>query len=421
MLDRRTAPPYRRITDIYLPPPVTQYLSNGIPLHVIKAGQLDVVKLEFIFKAGSWYEPKKGVSYFATHMLREGTVSKDSKLISDFIDRYGAFLHLSAELDFATVSLYTLSKHLYALVPLMSDIINNAVFPEEELKTLKNIKIQSIKVNDEKNSVVASKKFREALFGPVYPYGRSLETEDVAKIKKDDLRKFYTEWFGNNFEVIVSGKVEDSHIKLVNEYFGHDPLIDEPQPNEPGSYSSGDRTINIQKANSLQSSIRMGKVLFKKTHPDYIKMRVVNEILGGYFGSRLMKNIREEKGYTYGIFSRIVNLKHGGYFIIGADVKKEFASDTVIETYKEIEKLKNEPVGEDELQTVKNYMTGKFLSGINTPFDLADKFKSVYLLGLNYDFYKDYVKTINEIDAITVMEVANQYFKEGSFTEVLVG
>src|SRR5690606_8798304 len=161
--------------------------------------------------------------------------------------------------------------------------------------------------------------------------------------------------------------------------------------------------------------------LFTKEHPDFVKLLVVNEILGGYFGSRLMKNIREDKGYTYGISSAMVPLKNKGYFIIGTDVNKENTGNTLQEIYKEIETLQNSLVSEEELNTVRSFMVGSFLSEINTPFALADKFKGVHLYGLDYDFYDAYLHTVNNITSIEIQNLAHQYLQKDTFSEVVVG
>lgn len=421
MLDRQTAPAFKTITRLDLAQAVTRSLRNGTPVHVINAGDLEVVRLEFIFPAGRWFEDIKGQSYFCTHMLREGTTTRKAADISAYIDKYGAFLDLSAELDYVTVGLYCLNKHFATLIPLMKDLLHNAIFPEEELQTLLSIKGQHIRVNNEKNNVVATQKFKEMIFGKDHPYGKYLKEDELNAIHRKDLARFYTDFFQRNYEIIVSGKVEEEHLLCLDQYFG-DKIMHKARATQHHEASRpGDKQLHVQKPESLQSSIRMGKVLIQKDHPDYKEMQVVNEILGGYFGSRLMKNIREEKGYTYGIFSRMISLKHAGYFIIGADVKKEFANATINEIYKEIKALQDHPVSKNELQTVKNYMIGSFLSGINTPFDLADKFKSIYLLGLGYDHYQEYIATINTVTEETIMEMAKRYLNEDDFTEVIVG
>jgi predicted Zn-dependent peptidase len=172
---------------------------------------------------------------------------------------------------------------------------------------------------------------------------------------------------------------------------------------------------------SVQASVRVGRLLFNRTHPDYLRMRVVNEILGGYFGSRLMKNIREDKGYTYGIYSRISTYSDTGSLVIGADVKKEFAAEVIEEIYKEMNVLAQEPVPAQELEVVRNYMLGKFLGNSITPFDLAEKFKVLLFNGLNYVHYEELLDTIKTIDTEQIMQVASLYLTPQLMTEVVVG
>jgi predicted Zn-dependent peptidase len=150
-------------------------------------------------------------------------------------------------------------------------------------------------------------------------------------------------------------------------------------------------------------------------------MLVLNEVFGGYFGSRLMKNIREEKGFTYGISSNLVTLRHEGYLVIGTDVKKEFTGLTLDEVYKEMEILRNGPVGEEELQTVKNYMIGSFAGSLNSPFAIADNFKSIYFEGLTYDFFEHYIENILHTSAGDLVYLANTYLQPDSLLEVVVG
>jgi predicted Zn-dependent peptidase len=180
-------------------------------------------------------------------------------------------------------------------------------------------------------------------------------------------------------------------------------------------------SVKKEKKDAVQTSIRIGKKLFTRNHPDYLKFTVLNETLGGYFGSRLMKNIREEKGLTYGISSQIAPMLQEGYFVIGTDVKKELASKALEEIYNELEKLQNEPVGDEELQTVKNYMIGSYSNSITTPFSLANKFKTLHFNGLSYDYYDNYMTAIQKVNAKDLMQMAKKYFDRTSFTEVLVG
>lgn len=420
MLDRKVAPLSHKIEKINIPQAEKSILDNGIPVYFIKAGKQPVLRLELIFKAGTWFEQKKGASYFATKMLSEGTKSKTSAHISNEIEKFGAFLNLNASLDFAVITLECLAKHLERLLPLVNEIIYQSTFPEEEYVTLQNIRSQQIRVNNEKTSILASNKFRETLFGHEHPYGKDLSLADIEKLEIKDVTAFYEHYFKSPFEIVVAGLPEQNLLNALNTTFGQVAL---KRNDQLFTYAQNFKTgpTLIEKESSIQSSIRIGKRLFTKDHPDLIDMLVLNEILGGYFGSRLMKNIREDKGYTYGISSAVITLKHEGYFILGTDVNKENTANTLEEIYKEIAILQTTAVPTDELNTVKNFMVGSFLSEINTPFALADKFKAVHLNGMDYSYYSHYIQRINNITPNDIKTIANKYLDKSSFSEVVVG
>lgn len=420
MLDRKIAPPFKRVANIAIPQAKRTCLDNGIPLYYIEAGKQPVVRLEFIFKAGAWYEDSKGASYFAAKMLSEGTQQKSSAQISYEVEKFGAYLELNPTLDYSIVTLECLSKHLNNLLPLLHEILRQPTFPEDELVTLKNIKAQQTRVQNEKSSFLASKKFREAIFGEAHPYGKDLSLEDIDKLTRDDVRSFYDQYYTLPFEVLISGLPNSGFIADINKIFGQTVLQKAAADPTYISHPISSPTI-IEKEANLQSSIRVGKKLLTKDQPDYVKLLIVNEILGGYFGSRLMKNIREDKGYTYGISSALVPLRNDGYFIIGTDVNKENTRNTLQEIYKEIEVLQTTLISDDELNTVRSFMIGSFLSEINTPFALSDKFKGVHLYGLGYDFYDSYLQTVNNITSTEIRDLAQQYLQRDTFSEVIVG
>ena len=420
-LDRAIAPEFNEVKPFSLVEAKTARLSNNVPLHLINAGDQPVVKIEILIKAGKWFEFVNGTSFFTTKMLREGTSRKNSNEISVFLDQFGAFLELNPIADYCNISLYVLTKYLQDVLPLLSQIVFEPTFPEKELAVLKNIKKQSLKLDNEKNSVVGAKLFRKALFGENHPYGKELKPDDIDPIDQRDLMELHQKRFFKDVEIIVSGKVDENDLKLMEEHFGSFNIKKDEEVQIQFESTQSNREVCIEKVESLQSTIRIGKLLFKKNHPDYIKMLVVNEILGGYFGSRLMRNIREEKGYTYGIHSSIVSLRNDGYFVIGTDVKKDFTQATIDEIHKEINILRNELIGKEELDTVKNYMLGSFLSSVTTPFSLADKFKSIHFHGLTYDFYKDYFQTIKALDAMDILELSRKYLDIESTIEVVVG
>ncbi|HSZ25126.1 MAG TPA: pitrilysin family protein, partial [Cytophagaceae bacterium] len=348
ILDRTLVPPYKSIDSYILPEAVSSTLDNGIPLHLIISGTQPVVRLELIFKSGNWYEPALGCAHFAAKMLSEGTTHFTAKEIQDKFAYYGAFPEFNSGMDLASVTIYTLSKYLEDLLPLIYEIVSESVFPEKELENAKNITLQGLKVNKEKTAFLAGVKFREMLFGPNHPYGYFLSDKAIEAVQSNVLLDFYQKnYTSKNCEIVISGSGEIDFAALTNKYLGttHWGKADTiPYSGNQQSEVPFSKREFLPKEEVVQSSIRMGKKLFTISHPHYFNFYCLNELFGGYFGSRLMQNIREDKGYTYGISSNLVTYNREGYFVIGTDTKKEFTQQTLDEIYKEMKKMREEKV-----------------------------------------------------------------------------
>ena len=423
MLDRTINPAFQTIAAINIPPVQVITLSNGIPLYVINVGEQPVIKIEFSFEAGSWQEPQNGVSLFTSKMVSEGTSKHSSAEISEYFDKFGSFIESGQGLDRANFVVYGLKKHLPFLLPMVQELLNDAVFPEKEVDTFKNIQQQTLQVNSEKTAFIANKTFRKKVFGDIHPYGNSMTVEAIDSINQGVLVDFYQNyWQGKPHRIFLSGNVGDAEIKQIEQYFGNN-IISHPPSNKILKDAVLPRTENIliDKEGAMQSSIRMGKQLMTRKHPDFFTMLLLNEVLGGYFGSRLMKNIREEKGLTYGISSNLALFGQAGYFVIGTDVKREFTQQTIDEIHKEIKILQTELIAVDELEVVKNYMVGSFAGSLNTPFDIADRYKVIFSENLPLDFYNNYLPNIQQISDEMLLEAANKYLAVDSLFEIVVG
>lgn len=424
MIDRTIPPPFHLVDDIHIIQATSQPLDNGAQLHMLNAGTQDLLKIEITISAGNFYEHKGGASYFTAKMLGEGTKHYSSQELTRYIDQYGAFIDYNHGVDRMSVSLYTLSKHAEKLFPILREIITHSLFPEDELTKLQSVTLQNLQVNKQKNSYVASKKFRELLFGAEHPYGRNINEKIINGIQKEDLTThFHQRILHAPFDLILVGKIGAREIKLANKFFGDLPInleLSQAHPNHTID-PSDEKLFVINKEDSLQSSLRLGQRIFNKNHPDYFKLMFTNEIFGGYFGSRLMRNIREDKGFTYGIYSNLIMFQRIGYWVIGSDVKKEFTEQTLEEIRKEAHKMQEELVDKQELETVRNYILGSFAGSISTPFDLADIFKSIYFNDLDYSFYDHYINAIKNMDAQTILETAREYLNFDNLLKVIVG
>jgi zinc protease len=419
MPDRKSPPPFVKSTSFELIKPDQHQLPNGVELLFVPGGNQDVIKIEVVVKAGRWEEKSRGAAQFVGNLLNKGTRTKSSFQIAQIFDQYGAHIEIHPGLDFISLSVYSLITFLEPVLDLFFEVLTDAVFPEKELAQLKTIAIQNLKVNNEKTSFLASKLFRKNLFGESHPYGYELEEGDLAAIEQGQLRKHYESFFGN-IVVFISGKINRQTETLINNKFGQFRGYN-TNSNGITSTISGDFHQYMEKEGSVQATIRAGRASIQREHADYAYAIFVSHLLGGYFGSRLMKNIREEKGLTYGIYASLHPLQHASYLVIGADVNKENIALTMDEIKKEMRLLYTERVSDDELSTAKNHFIGSLQSEITTPFAHADKIKTLYLSKLPEDYYQKIILQINGITAEQIIETAEKYFNAESISDVAVG
>jgi len=392
-------------------------------VYLIDAGTQDLVKIEFIFNAGKWHEQEVLASRFTNKMLKEGTESFSSNEIAEKIDFYGAHLQLSSEKDNAYITLYCLNKHLHELFPVLEEILFQPIFPEKELQILTQNLKQEFVVNSEKVKYVASWKFNEVLFGKDHPYGRLATVEDFDNINQAMLKKFHQEKYGtNNCKIIVAGKIPKNLVGMLNKHIGnHNNSVREQSIHPHKIDTQANLTSHIVKENAIQSAIRIGKILFNKKHADFPKLKVLNTVLGGYFGSRLMTNIREDKGYTYGIGSILLSLQKSGYFYITSEVGADVTEQALDEVYKEITKLQEEKIPEQELNLVKNYMLGSFLHSIDGPFALSESIRGLIEYDLHNNYYENFINIIRNISSEELRDLAYNYLEKESLYQLKVG
>ncbi len=422
-LNRTTAPAFQPIRTLNIMPLQTHSLQNKAPLHVLGAGDSPVLKLEVLFHVGQAHELKNGVNHLTIKMLSEGTAKRTASEITNHFDYYGSFLETSAGNDRSSVILYCLTKHLENVLPAFCELLTEATFPAQGLEKVRLITSNNERVQEEKNNYTAQVVFRKHLFGDTDAYGITPTSADYLQIDREEVVSHYTQFLKHkNFEVFLVGKVGKTEIELIDKHLGNIPITlpTTPLPAQTAQVYAGKRIV-MEKPDSLQSSVRVGKGCIERNHTDFYAFKIMNEIFGGYFGSRLMSNIREDKGYTYGIYSSIINMHRASYMSIGTDVKKEFTSHTLAEIKKEINILQQDLVPADELERVRNYMLGSLAGNMNTPFDLAEVFKNIYFSGLGYAYYTNYVEAIHHITAEEIRTTAQKYLKYEEFLEVIVG
>jgi len=387
----------------------------------VYSGEQDLVRIEFLFNNVNWNLEKPLQAIAASAMLNNGTSKRSSKEIAEQIDFYGAFFQTEYAQDQSTVTLYSLNKHLASVLPIVKNVLSDSQFPQHELDLYIQNQKQKLQVNLQKNDILSRKEFAHALFGHT-AYGVDIQAKHYDELKREDLVDYFkAAYTPNNCTVIVSGKFDEDSFDLLNQQFGNNWASSDAVVNKFTFEDSNKQTVYKERPEAIQSAIRIGKIAVNRKHEDFPGLQILNTVLGGYFGSRLMNNIREDKGYTYGIGSGISSLQDAGYLFIATEVGAEVCADALIEIYNEIELLKTELVGEEELTLVKNYMLGSMLGSLENIFSHADKFKNLHFFGLDYDYYDRYINKVKSITAEEIRDLANKYLTTEDFTEVVVG
>jgi predicted Zn-dependent peptidase len=422
-VDRHIAPEIKSIESLNIREPQEQKLSNGVSVFSFDVSEQDFIKIELNFDAGSAYTNKALVAGVTNKLLTEGTKKHTANEIANMIDSYGGFFETAITNDVASIALYTLNKHLEKTLPILAEVIQEPVFDEEELNLHLAKKRNDFLVNSERVAYLARAKFTGIIFGENHPYGRILKNEDFDRLERKDIIDFHQRYYLNgSFRIFLSGKLAPNMHALLEQYFGSMNSQKDVMSPVGGELSSSKQMVHsIAKDDAVQNAIRIGKPMINRNHPDFNGLRILNTVLGGYFGSRLMSNIREDKGYTYGIGSGLMSLRDAAFFFISTEVKADVSALAIEEILKEINLLQTEEVGMDELELVKNYLQGNFQRSFDGPFALLDRFKEVYYSGINYDYFTSYINKVKTIEASEIKELANKYLNTEELYKLTVG
>lgn len=421
--NRQAAPPLGELTALHFPEPRKMLFNNGLTCYFLPTEEPDVVVLEMIFEAGCWQETQAKVAELTGLMLLEGTSDMTGQTLLEKIEYFGATISAKSYNDFAKISIHTLSKYLSDLLPLLKKILTDSKFEQSDFDKLVKNRQEKLLVKEEKLEYLADVIFHEKLFGEGHPYGYRPTAAHYEALELEQAKAFYiNNYMPRKCAVYIAGKVSQEQLTDFERYFGSDnwakTITVAPQnqqqtnPNLRSPLFSSkrkNRTYRIPKEDALQSAIRIGGFTVNKTHEDYFGLFVVNTLLGGYFGSRLMSNLREDKGYTYGIYSMVGSYLNAGYWLISAEVNAAVHEKARKEIFLEIDRLKNELIEEEELILLRNYLIGNVLSVVDGAFNLASTLQAVYLYKLNINFLYRLIETIKNIGAEEIRDLVRKY------------
>jgi predicted Zn-dependent peptidase len=425
MIDRTSAPLIKDAIefDLKLKPYQKMVLNNGVEVYAINAGEQELIQLEIVFYAGNSYEKNKGVALATNFMLKNGTSNKSAFQINEHFEYYGAYCNRSCYNETAVLSLHTLNKHLNVLLPVMREMITDAAFPESELDIFKQNSQQKLQVNLKKCDFVANRLIDAYLFGEEHPYGKYLSAKNYQALTTDQLKDHFQQYYVNGRAVIfVAGKLPADLFDQLNQQFGDLAITKNGQtlPAQLVIPAVQKKQHISNDPNGVQAAIRIARPFPNRHHPDFMNVMVLNTVFGGFFGSRLMSNIREDKGYTYGIHSYVQNHIQESAWMISTEAGKDVSEATVTEVYNEMALLRNTLIDEEELLLVRNYMIGSILGDLDGPFQIIGRWKNIILNDLDEQYFYDSIKVIKTISADDIKVLAEKYLKPEDFYELVV-
>lgn len=427
MINRRVMPETKPVRGINLPNPVYSYLTNGIPVALLPSGHEPICRLDLVFDAGSRYQDQLLTASLTAQMIPEGTSTKSGGEIAELFEFYGSFFNAVADRDQAEITLHAPGKHMAPLLEITREVLFQPAFNPDMLEIIKQNRIQSMLVDDQRVESASRKAFIAALFGREHPYGAVAEASDVNGVVPEHLIRFYSRYYRpERCRILVTGLNPEQYLPLIDQALGHDwpttsnsESIDNESLSQPSTASSSRIFLPMKEA--VQASIRMGKPLFSRKNPDFSGLSIVNTILGGYFGSRLMKNIREEKGLTYGISSHLATLRDHGFFMLGSTVEAGSADAALQECRKEMTRLASDLVPEVELELVRNYLTAQVQRSIDGPIQVAEQFRSLWMHEMDFSHLKEFIRLINNISPEEIRDLAAKYLNPTEMIEVIAG
>ncbi len=410
--------------DFVLPPRETISLDNGLDVILVPYGNIPKTLVKVVVRAGNVDEGPDEIwlADLLGNLLKEGTSTRTGEQLAFDAAGMGGSLEVSVGANQTTVSLEVLSEFTPQAIALLGDVLINPLFPESEIERLKSDLLRQLSIQQSQPGAIALEKFRSVLYGD-HSYGRIFPTEEmIQSFSLEKVRNFYEVNFGAiRSDLYVVGKFDSKGAKrAAEEAFGNWRTGIESEPTVP--VPTTQRAVYlVDRPDAPQSNLMIGLPVVDPRHPDYIPLVVTNTLLGGYFSSRITANIREDKGYTYSPYSALSSRYRDAYWVEAANVATEVTGPAIQEILKEIERLRDEPPPEEELEGVQNYMSGSFVRQNSSKSGIAARLAFLRLHGLGESYLLDYVKSVLAVSPEAVSEMATKYIRPEDLTIVVVG
>lgn len=408
-----------------IPRLVERRLDNGLRVVLLRNTKLPLLNIRLVSHYGEVNDApdRNGIIGAMASLLTEGAGGLSSKEIAERIENIGATIGSSSSSDSMGVSVSCLSHHLEEVLHILSETILRPTFPENEVALFKANTLEGLKYQRAQPSFLADERFSKEIYG-IHPYSRvSPLPEVISAIVREDLTSAHSAIGVSNCTLLIVGDFnEDSLLPLLERSLGGLPQGRECSNDFPViAERNSRRLILVDRKGSAQSNIVMGNLGVSRTHPDFFPLMVMNQILGAGASSRLFMNLREEKGYTYGAYSKFSMRRFAGDFEASAEVRTEVTAASIKEFLMEMNRIRVEEVSETELTDAKNYMTGVFPLRLETQEGLTGALLQQIVYGLHEDYLHDYRAMVDSVTKEDVLRVAKEWIRPDSFTTVIVG
>lgn len=416
-----TRQPQIALSEIELQQAESTSLPNGVTIYLLPADEFEVLRVSFVFRAGSSVQNRPFSASATANLLAEGSERMSAAQIAEQLDYHGSWFDVNIDRDYAYINFASLSKFFDQTLAVAEELLLRPTFPDEELKTYAAKRKQRLAIDRSKVDIKAREAFARALFGPDHPYGISSDECEYDRLTRADIVEFFRRRYtAENCFVVCSGRIGTRERTAIEELARRIPRGGvEGAARFPDPVTT--RSLFVAHPGAVQSSIRIGRLLFPRQHPDFVGMQVVATALGGYFGSRLMQNLRERNGYTYGVVAAMVNFEQAGYFAVATQVGSDVTRDALREIRAEIERLRTEAMPEEELELVKNMMSGEMMRILDGPFGIADVTIENILCGFGNRIIAENIRRVRGMTPEEVRLLAARYLANEELVTVVVG
>ena len=422
MLDRKTPPIVCDFESISLVPPQSSRLRNGIVMKEFDNPNLDLIHFSVMIRAGALYEPLRRISSTCYTLLRESHKSMTSNEIDAFFDYYGADVSISTEMNFVTLKALIPKRNCLKILPFLADLLIEPDFKEENLSRLLEKKIKDWEYQSKKTDNRVTQLLFHTFYGKLIPFGKILERADFDAITLKSIADYHRETCcAENIRIFVGGNVDQEIRDCILHAFeripAHCPVPELPE----GSRFFQPQRIVENWPQSLQTSIMLCRPSLPYTDPEVFGFRFMQTLFCNYFGSRLMQNLRETNGCTYGVSGSTLYYSAGSLFSIESEVNNGKVEVALDECFREMRRICGEPVGDEELELVRNYLVGNSLRSIDGTVAYMQTYMPWDDFGCDSTRFSDFLQEIRQITATDVQNLAQRLFRPEDYTVITVG